>query len=56
MLSGAANTLTERETQIHPRTWTRSSGPCTPYFVTMSIKPKDPTFIAETNFKVKFFI
>lgn len=53
MLSGAAKTLTETETQIHPRTWTRS-GPCTAKCVTKRIKAKEPTFIAENSLNVKF--
>lgn len=53
MLSGAAKTLTEIETQIHPRTWTRR-GPCTPKCVTKSITAKEVMFIAENSLIVKF--
>lgn len=55
MLSGAAKTLIERETHIHPRTWTRRE-PCTAKCVTKRIRTKDPTFIAKNSFKVNFCI
>jgi hypothetical protein len=53
MLRGAANTLTEIATQIHPRTWTRCES-FTRKCEERAIKENNPMFIQTNTFRVKF--
>lgn len=53
MLRGAANTLTEIATQIHPRTWTRCES-FTRKCEERAIKENNPMFIETNTLRVKF--